>query len=944
MNDRNRLFRLETGCFRGTGGLSPTVLSVIDGCVPLHIRTGDADLLRRARLAVAFASTLISLAVVYALVYQLLGSPWCVATLLAGGAAGLGVLCAMRWTGSCLVTGNLIALTFYGVLTALACHLGGYDSNSLLWYAGIPVVALSVAGRRSAIFWLLATASSVSLFYALDHQGHTFPHDLAASSHKLIDLLSLIGLTGFMLGLTLIYEAAKNRALGELKSTEAATRMGHDRAHRQRNAIAALAVDDTVAFGDVPTAMRTLTQIASDTVQVERASVWLFADNRQELRCVALFEASSQQHSEGAVLRTAEYPRYFRSVAAQSRIDASDACTDHRTSELAEDYLIPLGITSMLDAGIMLDGELAGVVCMEHTETSRSWHSDEEAFASTLAALAAQTLANANRKKAEHQAASALALAEATLESTDNGILVTDEDRNVVKANTMFERLWRIPKTVMNDSDDQQLLDFVYAQLSAPEEFIAKVNELYRNTELESFDTIDFKDGRVFERYSKPTQLNGGATARVWSFRDITKRKQAEQQIQDYATALERNNASLEQLNRAVEAANRAKSDFLANMSHEIRTPMTAILGFAEVLMEKAADQEQLDAARTIRRNGQHLIGIINDILDISKIEAGKLDVEQVQCSPCEIIAEVIALMQVQANAKKLPLEVDYDGPIPTSIRSDPNRLRQILINLIGNAIKFTETGKIRLVARLLNAVSDNPSLQFKFVDSGIGMTEQQIANLFKPFHQADTSATRKFGGTGLGLVISKRLAAKLGGTITVKSLFGKGSTFTVTIATGPLDNVPWVDHPADKSPAAVHEPQPTARHSQLRCRVLLAEDGPDNQRLIAFLLKKAGAEVTVAENGQIAHDLALAARDRGLAYDVVLMDMQMPVMDGYEATRKLRNADYDGPVIALTAHAMSKDRDKCLAAGCNDYMTKPIDRKKLIAVVAHFAASQTPA
>jgi signal transduction histidine kinase/ActR/RegA family two-component response regulator len=391
----------------------------------------------------------------------------------------------------------------------------------------------------------------------------------------------------------------------------------------------------------------------------------------------------------------------------------------------------------------------------------------------------------------------------------------------------------------------------------------------------------------------------------------------------------------------AVQQSNQAKSEFLANMSHEIRTPMTAILGFNDILLDNATEPEDIDAARTVKENGKYLINLINDILDLSKIEAGKIDVEKIQCSPYQVLSEVVSLVSVRAKAKNLSLEIEYDGPIPESIQSDPTRLRQILINLTGNAIKFTETGKIRLVVRLLDAESDESKIQFDVVDSGIGMTEEQIAKLFKPFQQADSSTTRKFGGTGLGLAISKRLAEKLGGDIVVKSIYGEGSTFGITVETGSLDSIRLLDNPTEADILTDTNKKPAPSKITLDCQILLAEDGPDNQRLISFVLKKAGAKVAVAENGQIAHDLALAARDEGTPFDVILMDMQMPVMDGYDATGKLREAGYAGPIIALTAHVMSTDRAKCLAAGCDDYTTKPIDRNTLIAKVAQYTSHE---
>jgi signal transduction histidine kinase/CheY-like chemotaxis protein len=397
---------------------------------------------------------------------------------------------------------------------------------------------------------------------------------------------------------------------------------------------------------------------------------------------------------------------------------------------------------------------------------------------------------------------------------------------------------------------------------------------------------------------------------------------------------------NLAQAKEAAEAASRAKSEFLANMSHEIRTPMTAILGFADILRENLTSQEVHDLAEIIKRNGEHLLHLINDILDLSKIEAGKNDVERTPCSPGQIAADVISMMQTRADAKGLRLDLECERDIPEIIQTDPTRLRQILVNLIGNAIKFTEAGSVRVVIRPDDNSARGTSLHFDIIDTGIGLSKEQVKLLFQPFSQVDTSMHRQYGGTGLGLAISRRLARILGGDIAVVSEYGKGSTFSLTIATGPLAGIKLklIEHDAD---SAMPYPQDAFADLILDSRILLAEDGTDNQRLIAFMLHKAGAEVTVAEHGLIAVDFALEAERTGNHFDIILMDMQMPVMDGYEATRRLRNSGLKLPILALTAHAMVEDRRKCMEAGCDGYITKPIDANSFFKIIGSHIARE---
>lgn len=406
------------------------------------------------------------------------------------------------------------------------------------------------------------------------------------------------------------------------------------------------------------------------------------------------------------------------------------------------------------------------------------------------------------------------------------------------------------------------------------------------------------------------------------------------------------------------ESSSRAKSEFLANMSHEIRTPMTAILGFADLLDtdEDYSNNKALatNAVQTIRSNANHLITIINDILDMSKIEAGKMTVEKIEVSPKKIIEEVISLLRPRAQGQGIGLELKYESQIPRTIESDPTRLRQILLNLMGNAIKFTEVGSVELNVSFLGD-KERPLLQFRVKDTGIGMTPEQCEAIskFDSFSQADGSMTRRFGGTGLGLRISNSLARMLGGSITVSSEIGNGSTFTVTVAVGRYEMEEAstnIDQPGslvsiDSTPReTASSPSAAADNRPLSgLKILLAEDGPDNQRLILFHLRKAGADVVLAENGLIAVELIELDPDQ---FDMVFMDMQMPELDGYQATKRLRDWGYPYPIIALTAHAMESDRKKCIDSGCNGYTTKPIVREELIQLARQYgtvAASARP-
>ena len=379
------------------------------------------------------------------------------------------------------------------------------------------------------------------------------------------------------------------------------------------------------------------------------------------------------------------------------------------------------------------------------------------------------------------------------------------------------------------------------------------------------------------------------------------------------------------------EGANRAKGEFLANMSHEIRTPMTAILGFSEVLEESFDDspptEEQRDAVETIQRNGEHLLRIINDVLDLSKIEAGKLEVERIPFSVREHLDDVVSLLRLRAEEKGLAFSVEYEGDVPEVIESDPIRLRQVLINLIANAIKFTSQGSVHLKVEGFTSATGR-GLGFEVRDTGIGMREDECAKLFEPFWQADGGSARRFGGTGLGLSICTRLCDLMGGRIEVDSRPGAGSTFKLVLEA-------LTEREGDVPGEASQEKGPARQADLAGASIMLVDDSQDDSRVVERFLTSAGANVEKISDGVIAVQRALDDAKKGEPFDVILMDICIPRLDGVQATRRLRRAGYTGIIVALTARAMSTDRNRCMDAGCDEFLTKPIDREALVQRVA---------
>lgn len=521
---------------------------------------------------------------------------------------------------------------------------------------------------------------------------------------------------------------------------------------------------------DLPSALKRLTEADARLLNVERVSVWLFNEDRGEIVCEALYGLSRDATESGGVLKAVSYPRYFRALEESRTIDAFDARTDPRTSEFAEDYLKPLGIVSMMDVPVRLHGRVAGVVCHEHVGSPRVWTAEEQEFANSIADLVSLALEAAERRKVERELEKNFSLLRATLESTADGILVVDQEGRIVSFNQKFVQMWRIPEAVVRMRDDEKAIAFVLEQLQDPESFRKKVKDLYAEPEAESFDVLTFKDGRVFERFSKPQRVGGKSVGRVWSFRDVTAQRQAEEEVRRACDELQK--------------LNQIKTNFASMISHELKTPLAAIQESVGVIRDgldgpvTPAQKKTLEIARL---NAEWLARLINNFLTFSRIESGLMDMRFQRLDARSLVEEAWRLMKPVAEKKGLHL-VKSAPHQPVEVLWDSDRMKALVLNLVENAIKYTDApGEVRL--RLAPKDAD---VLIEVEDTGVGIREQDKATIFDLFAQAARQGPWRTGGFGIGLTICRYVAEHHGGTLSVESEHGKGSRFTARIPVSP--------------------------------------------------------------------------------------------------------------------------------------------------------------
>ncbi len=686
---------------------------------------------------------------------------------------------------------------------------------------------------------------------------------------------------------------------------------------KAQNAITELATSKSIATGNIEEFVKITTKAAVSILDIDRSSVWLLNQDKTELKLFYLYERSTKQHSNGVTLYAKDYPLYFDALLTGRAIDAYNALTDKRTTELKDGYLIPTKIKSLLDASIRSAGEVIGVICNEQCNTFRTWSIQDISFAGELGDQLSQVIANnkhvsnTNLQLESKLLRQALSESQQLFELSPDALIQVNIKGDIVRCNqracTLLsyseEELLKlkieqlVPKAHRGTHSD---LRANYHKSTIPKIMAAERNDL----------NIVTKQGHEIPVEISLTTINTlKGDFPIATIRDITERKKLEN--------------SLLKAKEEAEIAASKKSEFLANMSHEIRTPMNAVLGMAELLKDADLTPQHREYLDIISYSGETLLTVINDILDFSKIQQDSIKLDPVNFSLREFIKQSLSPFQYQYNGK-IEIRQHIDHNIHDIFNADSSRLHQIFNNLLSNAAKFTEQGSIDFQVKLLEDKDDSVLLRFSVIDTGIGIKKELLSTIFNQFEQADPTTTRRYGGTGLGLAICRDLATLFQGKITAQSTLGKGSTFTVDLPLQKSSNENHADNPAQVISSCTEK------------NILLVEDNAVNIKVAAAMLDKLEANYIIAENGKQA--VEQFSNDQH-SFDLILMDCDMPIMDGFSATmaiREIEQRDKLKPIriCAMTAHALPELIERCLESGMNQHLAKPFNLEKLLNVI----------
>ena len=786
-------------------------------------------------------------------------------------------------------------------------------------------------GRWSARLRLTAILTTV-LLIVLCLSAITGIRDVASDFARELQIMVLF-LCGTLIGGLIFTHLPKG---GALSSSAKGMLESDSFLRKQQAALWRLTKSKNIHGGVLEEALREVTEAAAHTLEVERASVWLFNEGASSILCHDLFERSANRHTRGLELTAEDYPMYFHELAAERVIAATEARNDFRTAEFAPRYLRPLGIASRLDAPIQSGGRMVGVICHEHVGAVHEWTLEEQQFANSMANLVSLALEATERLQVESALRKSEERVRSIIDTALDAVIGMDERGYILDWNRRAETIfgWTREEAIGRELGDIIIPpQYREAHRRGLQHFLKSGEGPVLNKRIEI--TGLRRDGSEFpiELAISPLKTVTGYEFNAF-VQDISERKQAEDELRGAKDT--------------AEAANRAKSQFLANMSHEIRTPMNGVLGMIDLMLATTLTSKQRRFAETVRQSGHNLLEIVNEILDFAKVEAGKLTLEQVDFDTYETIEEVIDLVAERAQAKGLTLACEIDERVPAMLKGDPGRLRQILINLLGNAIKFTERGEVVVRVQVeagppdpsesgddepcssedspalesLSSMPPSPAsrcrLRVSVVDTGIGIPLHAQANIFEPFAQGDGSTTRKYGGTGLGLAIVKQLAEMMHGSVSVQSIPGRGSTFSFTVQLQMSDEL--------SSAAGAR------RYDLDGLRVLIVDSNATTRSILENQLKAWHMHYGAAESGAEALAFLQYKSTRGTPYDLVILDSQLPDMDALTLTREIKShAEARGlRLVMLSALAQSEDAEVLQQTGVQAILTKPFRQSRL--------------